>query len=96
MLCGVFERKRISPCFSLFVLIRNGIGGYLLPIVYLPPMAGAPPPRSGIAWDDEHSHTFEYSINYIRIHISIIPFNRVKQYLSAVHKTDKNITYQNG
>ena len=76
MLCGVFERKRISPCFSLFVLIRNAIGGYLLPIVYLPPMAGAPPSRSGIAWDDEHSHTFEYSTiilecTYDLVHLTI-------------------------
>ena len=62
----------------------------MLHILYLPPMAGAPPSRSGIAWDDhEHSHTFEYSTNYIGIHISISPFNRVKQYLSAINKMAK-------
>ena len=50
-------------------------------------MAGAPPSRSGIAWDDhEHSHTFEYSTNYIGIRISISP---LKQYLSAVNKMVK-------
>jgi hypothetical protein len=60
----------------------------MLHILYLTPMAGAPQSRSGIVWD-EHSHTFEYSTNYIGIHISISPFNRVNQYLSAVNKMVK-------
>jgi hypothetical protein len=47
----------------------------MLPILYLPPMAGAPPSRSGIVWD-EHSHTFEYSTiilecTYELVHLSI-------------------------
>ena len=60
----------------------------MLHILYLTPMAGATPSRSGIVWD-EHSHIFEYSTNYIGIHISISPFNRVNQYLSAVNKMVK-------
>ena len=48
---------------------------YLLPTLYLPPMAVAPPPRSGIACD-EHSHTFEYSTiilecTYDLVHLTI-------------------------
>jgi len=50
----LYNYSKAKKIISVFLLIC-----YLLPILYLPPMAGAPASRSGIAWD-EHSHTLHY------------------------------------
>ena len=49
----------------------------------------AAPLRNNVGW----ALAYIWILNKL---YSISPFNRVKQYLPAVHKTDKNITYQNG
>jgi len=66
-----FEHKYTQFLETMAIYLRC----YLLPILYLPPMAGAPPSLSGIAWD-EHSHVYTWILhNYIRMHNWIIPFD---------------------
>ena len=66
----------VNVLLSGICLRKCAASQYLLPILYLPPMAGALPSRSGIDGMSTHMHTFEYSTiilecTYELVHLTI-------------------------